>query len=307
MEAISQAPLEWRKVRTLGEGRLGDKLLLVARAVPQEAPAKDAPAEELAFPEVFVIKRAAKVSPQKGAAGTPQGRKDPSVRALQEARAALAVQAACGKCEHLVKTFGVWQDGAYLYTAFEYCEGGDLFTWMMARGGGEEKVGKMLARQMLAALLELHSRGLAHTDIRLENFQVAAGGRVKLADFSQVYRAAMTCDGDGLCQVRQRLIENAAVAGHQAYFPPELRRAMNEEKFDASKVDCYQLGVALFALLAKRYPTLPQERDSMLATQACASGGLSEECRSLLRQLLAARPEDRPTVKEALEHPWLRC
>merc|ERR1711920_725322 len=171
-------------------------------------------------------------------------------------------------------------------------------------GTTDMNVSKAVARQMLSALCELHRCELVHTDVRLENFHVAAGGVVKLAELSQV-RAASTASHE----VQKQVEETSAMIGHRAFTPPEFVQVPPEDKLDLSKVDSYQAGVALFALLLGRYPILSQEhiskpmrdRADLSQYREC----LSDECRNLLEQLLAPHPDNRPSACEALEHEWL--
>lgn len=314
------APFErglWKKVRTVGEGQFGSKFILVRCTNALEMPG---------LPEVFVIKRTAKD------AGVLTGQTAGSVCAMETAHNELAVQAACEKCVCLAKRYGIWQDSKFLYTALEDCGGGDVYTWLSTQVCRGESVGKKIAHQMFTALLELHTCGFAHMDARLENFHLTTERLVKLTEFSQACRTTTPCLRGGLSAAWRRLEDSAAIAGHRNYVPPEFLEIPKTEELDLSKVDSFQVGVALFALLVGSYPVLPwqpplpqvaqipghsrspldcTEFDSSQQLHDCFNlsqyqGCLSDNCRDLLEQLLAPCPENRPTMRIALKHSWFQ-
>jgi len=267
----------WKKVQTLAECRQGSKTFLAHNARPQDGPA---------LPAIFAVRRMPKAS---------------QACMLEELRMLRQLQHACGECPNLLKTFGIWQDHAFFYVASECCQGGDVFTWARAKGRCPDGVGKILARQMLAPMALLHAKGFVHAGTRLENFHVAAGGIIKLAELTQVCRTAAMPPGDATQQVRMHLEESAIAAGHKAYTPPELLQVPRQAVVDFVRVNSFQVGMALFALLVGKYPANPAQVPELLA----AEDHLSDECRDLLKQLLALLPEERPTAKGALSHPWL--
>ena len=91
---------------------------------------------------------------------------------------------------------------------------------------------------------KVHSKGIIHRDLNLENILLDANNRAKLSDF-------------GLCTFikdEEGTKNHTEMAGTLKYMSPELlgRRRDYDEK-----VDVYAFGVVLFAILTKgEYPDI---------------------------------------------------
>merc|ERR1711920_1218856 len=95
---------------------------------------------------------------------------------------------------------------------------------------------------------------------------------------------------------------------HCAYIPPELAECQQDvEGFSgelcATQVDCFQVGVAIFAVLVGEYPVLKFAEEGVCDLSSYLDR-LSAPCCDLLEKLLAPCSAERLTVKGALEHEW---
>jgi len=59
------------------------------------------------------------------------------------------------------------------YIVLEFCENGDL-TNVIAKGGLSERIAVKWAKQIIDALMHIHSCGIAHRDIKLQNILLDA-------------------------------------------------------------------------------------------------------------------------------------
>lgn len=96
---------------------------------------------------------------------------------------------------------------------------------------------KLVIRQLLFAVQEMHSSNIAHRDVKLENALINSEGQVKLIDFgfatSTLTRSEVNC-------------------GTPNYMSPELYdKACN---YTADKVDVWAVGVCAFYLVEGGYP-----------------------------------------------------
>jgi mitogen-activated protein kinase kinase kinase 3 len=85
--------------------------------------------------------------------------------------------------EHIVKYMGSETTNDYLYIFMEYVPGGSIRELLHKFKTFDESVIRAYTRQILSGLQYLHSKKIAHRDIKGANILVSADGIVKLADF----------------------------------------------------------------------------------------------------------------------------
>ena len=206
--------------------------------------------------------------------------------------------------------YGTARGGA-LYYAMEYLDGLTLGE-ILAREP-LLPIGRTmhLLRQVCAALVEAHGKGLVHRDIKPENTMVCRYGgiydHVKILDFGLVKQLSGKHSRD--------LTRGLRILGTPLYMAPE--RLRNPADVDA-RADIYSVGAMAYLMVSGRKPF---EADNDLSLTSAilndAAPALDEAAPPELRQLtmrcLAKRREDRPqTIAElveafealALEHRW---
>jgi serine/threonine protein kinase len=102
-----------------------------------------------------------------------------------------------------------WKEVAYI--ALELAPKGELFDYVKF-GAFDERVCRAIFHQLLKAVFHLHSWGLAHRDLKLENIMLDNEFNVKLADFGFT-KSITGQDGSG------RMLTKL---GTGAYMAPEL-------------------------------------------------------------------------------------
>eukprot|EP00747_Dinoflagellata_sp_TGD_P072878 gnl/TRDRNA2_/TRDRNA2_157665_c2_seq1.p1 gnl/TRDRNA2_/TRDRNA2_157665_c2~~gnl/TRDRNA2_/TRDRNA2_157665_c2_seq1.p1 ORF type:complete len:473 (-),score=88.57 gnl/TRDRNA2_/TRDRNA2_157665_c2_seq1:51-1469(-) len=150
--------------------------------------------------------------------------------------------------------------------------------------------------QMLLALNYIHSHGMVHRDLKLENFLYDKKGsnHLKLIDF-------------GFSKVWNPNIKMHMCIGTPSYVAPEV---LNEEY--TSKCDMWSLGVILFILLSGYMPFSGSEATQ---TENIMKGryfikpqvwqNVPQDAIQLTQSLLQVNPDKRPTAYEALQHVWI--
>jgi len=99
-----------------------------------------------------------------------------------------------------------------------------------------EKLVRTYFHQLIDGIEYLHSKSVAHLDLKIDNLLLGAGFKLKIADFDCSYKP-----GD----------ENVSGRGTKNYRAPELRERSCTDPFAA---DIYAAGVILFVLLTGCFP-----------------------------------------------------
>lgn len=197
-------------------------------------------------------------------------------------------------CVRLADAFVV---GSCSYIVMERCDS-TLYGHLDAQPRLTEKWLAQCFQQMLLGVSQIHSVGIVHRDIKPDNFLVK-GGVPKLCDF-------------GLSAVLHKdelLLEG--VVGTAPYMSPEM---LAEDDYD-EKTDLWSFGVVAYVLLLGKFPYFPKSgRVTADAVKASISDAKdlpdyrpaavsmpppSDALAGIVRSLLARRPEERATVREA--------
>ena len=193
----------------------------------------------------------------------------------------------------------------HVYLVLEYMQGGELFDAIVSHGGYTESQAAAVTRNILKALVYLHSKGVIHRDLKPENLLLVDSANlvdVKLTDFGM---ATILKDNCRLTFTK---------AGTLQYVAPEIICSDSGYSF---AVDLWSLGIVVVCLLTGNAPfacRVPEEYRHAIESIATTNGsclfgpqwrGISRNAQGFVHALLRVRPGDRPTAAQALLHPWL--
>lgn len=228
---------------------------------------------------------------------------------------------------HIVKLHGYHLDGDRLHLLQEYCARGDLLAVMrhevrMQNAGfpsaasgklntGSEDGVRRIFTQTLQGVAALHSAGIAHLDLSLENVFLTDDDHVRVGDLGLAERFQRNRMG----QIVRHCPQSIAKV---AYAAPEMHAAFAAGiPIDVSKADSWALGVILSQLWTKQPLFQTATRDDPLYRLMEKRGSLEalmtlnqfasapSALRDLIARLLDISPRTRLSVFEALQHPWL--
>lgn len=204
---------------------------------------------------------------------------------------------------NIIQLYELWRGSEATYIIQEYAQDGDLFNLVDGKRpkGLPSSQAISIFSQICHAVDYLHSRGVAHRDLKLENIlvilDIAGRARVKLGDFG----CAIQVCGSKLSHEWVGSIEYAA---------PEI---LANEPYDPKKADCWSLGVVLFALTAGYLPFSKLEDDApglfdverrvrqrILAHDLLLPTTIPESARNIIKGLLHPSPTHRWPVDHAL-------
>lgn len=193
----------------------------------------------------------------------------------------------------VVKNYETIETQKHIIIVMELCAGGDLLNYVRKRRRLKEPTAQKIFKQIIDGLSYIHSKNIAHRDIKLDNILLDGKGNVKIADFG-VSRQI---------QEGQMMREQC---GTPAYIAPEILR----NRGYTPNVDLWSAGVVLFAMLYGTVPfkaqTMEELHQLILKGKYLLKEDISEEARDLLRGLLEIDPKKRLTYRRIYKHPWLK-
>ncbi|KAA0152296.1 hypothetical protein FNF28_07048 [Cafeteria roenbergensis] len=211
-----------------------------------------------------------------------------------------------------------------LYLVLEYCSGGELFERLHEQKGSHfgEAHAAALVYQMLSAVAYCHRMGIAHRDLKLENFLLSSrdhDARVVLIDFGLSNRYAA---GSGEHELADSLTNSAeqrggtirkmtTVLGTAYYTAPEI---LAKAPSYSEVCDVWSLGVIGYMLLSGSPPfrgrtdaeILERVRRGRYTLSTPVWQGVSDEAKSFVRACLKYNPERRPTAVECRRMAWFQ-
>jgi len=196
---------------------------------------------------------------------------------------------------HIVRLEDVLEEGDWLFLVLELVSRGDLFNTLIARTGRKprllEREALFVFWQLVDSLSFLHSHGILHRDLKLENVLIASVQHdgplvfynVKITDF-------------GLSKsVRDSLSGPHSLVGTRRYVAPEV---LKREAYDF-RVDLWSLGILMYILVAGRYPDdQPARVKQEVLDLAISRLEASADVRRMLAGLLQLDPGRRTSMDE---------
>ena len=84
---------------------------------------------------------------------------------------------------NIIKTYKITESPKNYYIIMEYCNGGELFNYIVDKEKLEEYEASMFFYQLINALDYIHSLGIAHRDLKPENLLLLDNKLIKIIDF----------------------------------------------------------------------------------------------------------------------------
>lgn len=211
---------------------------------------------------------------------------------------------------NIVRMYEAYEDKKNIYIVLELCDGGDLLERVTAgKDRMPERVAAALLTQMMSALQHMWLQGIVHRDLKPENFLFLCREQereplppvappMKLIDFGLSRRLT----DNGTTVVGARVTPKIGTAEYMApeAFVGKTRPAL------ADRMDVWSLGVVLHVIFIGHFPSprlseLDMEEYLSLPCWQC----ISPAGREIMGMLLRSDPSRRPTVTDALQHPWI--
>lgn len=179
------------------------------------------------------------------------------------------------------------------FMIMEYCPNGSLADIVKRKGPFDMNTLKDYAFQIANAIKEIHSKDIAHLDIKPHNVLIDAYYRLKLSDF-----------GSGVIMRKDKHCEKFVGTVH--YMAPEI---YNRQSFDPFAADMWSFGILLYYLATGTYPWGSQSLIGGYFKAALSGVIYFNNIRNvkfidLVRGCLNARPSNRYNIDTVLSHPF---
>jgi serine/threonine protein kinase len=190
----------------------------------------------------------------------------------------------------------------------EYANRGELFDYLGENQYFAEGVAREFFQQLIDAISHLHSKNIAHRDIKLENILLDSRLNIKLADlgYSSYFNPRKL--------YKQRV-------GTSSYFAPEIHANLT---FSVEKADLFAAGIVLFTLVAGHMPfasatkedqmynlIIQNQQDNFwrfhqkMMKKKDENFKFSKDFISMMDKMFDLNPKNRLTLQEIKNHPWM--
>lgn len=179
----------------------------------------------------------------------------------------------------------------FIVIVMEYCEKGDLLTYVTEYGFKSEVFKKKIIHDFLKAVQYLHSQEISHGDIKADNILLDSHLNPKLCDF-------------GYCRTHTRASDEYK-RGTLYYSAPEL---LKKGYFNTLKADIYAIGITLYTLSELAFPFHKGSDDYVI--DQITNGNLSFKynmdlkLRKLIKKCTDINPLNRPTIDEIINDEY---
>ncbi|KAK5656503.1 hypothetical protein OQA88_4480 [Cercophora sp. LCS_1] len=157
---------------------------------------------------------------------------------------------------NIVETIRLCTDHGRWNHVMEYCQEGDLFSLVNKKyltSDDREKDRQCLFKQLVQGINYLHSNGVAHRDIKLENLLLTADSKLKITDFgvSEVFsgihpglREAGGQCGKNMGELRRC---TPGICGSEPYIAPEVLAKSGD--YDPRALDVWSSAIVMLNLI----------------------------------------------------------
>ncbi|KAJ9459503.1 hypothetical protein DIPPA_33595 [Diplonema papillatum] len=194
---------------------------------------------------------------------------------------------------NVVRLHDVMQTPTHLFAVTEFLSGGELYEHITHLDAplAVPDVFRYF-HQLISAVSYMHSQGICHRDLKLENILLDRHGHLKLADF-------------GMASAMPRDLYLETSCGSPHYACPEI---INGERYLGTAADTWSCGVLLYAMATSSLPFDCPNIDVLFSKirqgKYFMPPDLPANLRDLIARMLKVNGKERITIDEIQQHPF---
>uniref|UniRef100_A0A8C6QIJ2 Testis-specific serine/threonine-protein kinase 4 n=1 Tax=Nannospalax galili TaxID=1026970 RepID=A0A8C6QIJ2_NANGA len=211
--------------------------------------------------------------------------------------------------KYLINFYQAIENTSRVYIILELAQGGDVLDWIQRYGACSESLAGKWFSQVALGIAYLHSKGIVHRDLKLENLLLDKKENVKISDFGfakMVPSNQPVRSSPSYRQVNCPTHLSQTYCGSFAYACPEILLGFPYNPFLS---DIWSMGVILYTLVVAHLPfddtnlkKLLRETQKEITFPTTLT--VSQECKNLILQMLRQAPR-RATILDILKDPWV--
>ncbi|KAJ8005494.1 hypothetical protein DPEC_G00118540 [Dallia pectoralis] len=202
---------------------------------------------------------------------------------------------------NVITLYNVFENKADIILILELVSGGELFDFLAEKESLTEEEATEFLKQILEGVHYLHSKHIAHFDLKPENIMLlnrtVVHPRIKLIDFGLAHKIDFGND-----------FKN--IFGTPEFVAPEV---VNYEPLGL-EADMWSVGVITYILLSGASPFLGDNKQETLANVSAVDYCFDDEffsntshlAKDFICRLLIKDPKKRMTIQDSLLHPWIK-
>ncbi|GAB68173.1 serine/threonine protein kinase [Plasmodium cynomolgi strain B] len=222
----------------------------------------------------------------------------------------------------VVKTTNVLETRDKIIQIMEYCDGGDLISYVRNKLHLEELSAQYFFRKIVQGLQYMHRNNVSHRDLKPENIflckrQLSQREKtlIRIGKLPSCSEYELKIGDFGACCVNEKNKLHHDIVGTLSYAAPEVLGCNTTCGYSSQKADVWSLGIILYAML---FGLLPFDNEGKNLKEAYNSiiknkivfpkhrvNKISMNARNLLSGMLTINPANRLSLDEVVNHEWL--
>ncbi|XP_008067921.1 testis-specific serine/threonine-protein kinase 4 isoform X2 [Carlito syrichta] len=211
--------------------------------------------------------------------------------------------------KYLINFYQAIETTSRVYIILELAQGGDVLEWIQRYGACSEPLAGKWFSQVTLGIAYLHSKGIVHRDLKLENLLLDKRENVKISDFGfakMVPSNQPVRNSPSYRQVNCFSHFSQTYCGSFAYACPEILLGLPYNPFLS---DTWSMGVILYTLVVARLPFDDTNlkkllRETQKEVTFPANHTISQECKNLVLQMLCEATK-RATILDIIKDAWV--